>query len=442
LIAPVIAMPCFRGGCGLAGETSKMISEQPVEAYVWVWQPGVIEPVVAGRLEARGDIIVFNYGRSYLGRDDAVPIYLPELPLRPGLIPPLSGLTLPGCINDASPDAWGQRVIMQHLLGAGGDTSTDAAALHPLTYLLSSGSDRIGALDFQVSADKYISREEDSRATLGELLQAADKVDHRIPLPPALDRALLHGSSVGGARPKALLRDEGRKLIAKFSSTTDPYSIVKGEYVAMELARRAGVDAARVEFQDVLGKDVLLVERFDRVPRTEARRGIVSALTMLELDEMFARYASYADLAQIVRERFRDAPNTLRELFARITFNILVGNNDDHARNHAAFWDGTALTLTPAYDICPQPRAGGETAQAMAIAPDGYRMSQVAGCVAAASTYLLTSAGARGIIDNQIEMIESHWNEVCDAARLTAVDRAYFWGRQFLNPYALEGYIV
>jgi serine/threonine-protein kinase HipA len=101
---------------------------------------------------------------------------------------------------------------------------------------------------------------------------------------------------------------------------------------------------------------VILVELSDRPP-TGRRRAVVSALTILELDEMLARYASYAARAQVVRERFTDARRTLRELFGRIVFNILTGNNDDHARNHAAFWDGAALTLTPAYDICPQPRA-------------------------------------------------------------------------------------
>jgi len=415
-----------------------MISEQPAEAYVWIWLPDATEPVVAGRLHTAGDIITFNYGRSYLDRADAIPIYLPELPLRRGVIQPPPGLAVAGCIRDARPDSWGKRVIMQHLIGAGAGRA-DRAAVSPLTYLLSAGSDRIGALDFQVSPDRYTSRE-GTGAPLDELMQAAQRVDAGLPLSPALDQALLHGSSVGGARPKSLIDDGGRKLIAKFSSTTDPYPVVKGEYLAMELACRAGLDTARVELADVLGRDVLLVERFDRVPGTGRRRAVVSALTVLQLDETLARYASYADLAQAVRERFTDARLTLRELFARITFNILVGNNDDHARNHAAFWDGAALTLTPAYDICPQPRAGGETSQAMPIAPDGFRMSQVAGCVETASTYLLSEAETREIVDHQIEVIESQWSDVCDAARMTEVQRTYFWHRQFLNPYALQGY--
>jgi len=167
---------------------------------------------------------------------------------------------------------------------------------------------------------------------------------------------------------------------------------------------------------------------------------MVSALTILGLDEWGARDASYADLARQIRMRFTDPKQTLRELFARIVFNVLVSNNDDHARNHAAFWDGRQLTLTPAYDICPQRRAGGETAQLMAIGEDGYRMSQVAGCIERSWAYLLSKADAREIADRQIDVIESTWSEVCDLAELTEVERSALRQRQFLNPYALQGY--
>jgi serine/threonine-protein kinase HipA len=152
-----------------------------------------------------------------------------------------------------------------------------------------------------------------------------------VPLSLDVDAALLHGSSVGGARPKALLRDADRRLIAKFGSRTDVVPVVKAEFIAMDLARRAGLDVANVELTDVLDKDVLLIERFDR-PGGGTRRIMVSALTMLGLDELGARYASYADLATVIRARFAEPDATLRELFARITFNLLVSNNDDHAR--------------------------------------------------------------------------------------------------------------
>jgi serine/threonine-protein kinase HipA len=229
-------------------------------------------------------------------------------------------------------------------------------------------------------------------------------------------------------------------MIAKFSSINDTYPVVKGEFVAMELGRRAGLNIATVRLESVADRDVLLVDRFDRGPRGE-RFAIVSALTILGLDEIAGRYASYADLAETIQRRFTDPVTTLKELFARITFSILTGNTDDHARNHAAFWDGDMLTITPAYDICPQTRSGGEAQQIMAIGTDGWRMSQVAGCVDRSHTYHIFGSGeARAIIDNQIEIIHSNWDEVCDMAKLTTVERRNYWRRQFLNDYALENY--
>lgn len=412
-------------------------SEPPAEAFVWIWLPGAAEPVVAGKLEVLGDLVNFVYGRSYLARAEAISIFDPELPLRPGVISPPPGMSIAGCIADAGPDAWGQRVVMSRLLGEAG-RDADPADLSPLTYLLESGSDRVGALDFQASAQTYVPRD-DATADLEELMEAATKVEEGVTLPPALAAALLAGSSIGGARPKASLKRGDRYLIAKFSATDDRYPVVKGEFVAMQLARACGLEAAPTELTQVLGRDVLLVERFDR-PGEGRRRGVVSALTLLGLSEMLGRYASYADFADLILERFEDAVATLHELFARITFNVLVGNTDDHARNHAVFWDGGEMSLTPAFDICPQLRSGGEATQAMTIGRDGFRHSRLAGCVEAAPTFRLTKGEAREIVDHQIESIRARWKDACDRAELSEVDRGYFWRRQFLNPYALQGY--
>ena len=115
------------------------------EAYVWVWLPQANEPTVAGLLTRQGRQLVFNYGRSYLARPDAMALYAPELPLRAGVIPLLPGLDMPGCIRDASPDAWGRRVLINRKLGQQGQGAA-GFELDELTYLLESGSDRIGAL--------------------------------------------------------------------------------------------------------------------------------------------------------------------------------------------------------------------------------------------------------------------------------------------------------
>ncbi|MCK9489803.1 MAG: type II toxin-antitoxin system HipA family toxin [Xanthomonadales bacterium] len=409
----------------------------PREAYVWTWLPGATVPVVAGRLAADGAQLLFNYGQSYLSRADAIALYAPELPLKAGVLPLLPGLSMPGCLRDAAPDAWGRRVIINRRMGLKG-AGVDTTRLDELTYLLASGSDRVGALDFQRSPSEYVARG-DGAATLDELLASAERVEQGIPLSPELDQALLHGSSIGGARPKALIDSGERKCIAKFSSTGDLYNVVKAEFVAMRLAAAAGLDVAPVRLARAAGRDVLLIDRFDRVPAADGwqRRGMVSALTLFALDEMMARYASYQELAEIVRHRFTRPAATLRELFGRMVFNVLCGNTDDHARNHAAFWDGTALELTPAYDLCPQARSGNVASQAMLIAGQDRR-SRIATCLDAGHHFLLARQDAIDIIEAQLHSLGDHWAGVREEAQLTATDRALLWGRQFLNPYVFE----
>ena len=408
------------------------------EIFVWIWLPHETEPVVAGKLSSQGQTYIFNYGKSYLERDNAIAIYDAELPLRQGLIPLLSGLTIPGCLRDAAPDAWGRRVILNKKFGkkAGG---ADPAVLDELTYLIESGSDRIGALDFQLSPTQYDPRLA-SCASLEELAEATERVEKGISLTEELAQALHHGTSIGGARPKALVQGDSKKLIAKFSTSSDLYSVVKAEFIAMRLAAMAGLDVAPVSLQGTASKDVLLVERFDRTitPQGWQRKSIVSALTLLKLDEMMARYAGYEELAELVRARFKKAPGTLRELFSRIVFNVLVGNTDDHARNHAAFWDGEMLALTPAYDICPQPRHGRTASQAMLITGND-RSSRIATCIEAAPHFLLSNEEASQIVEKQIICLAENWTKVCDEALLSEVDRNLLWGNQFLNPFVFEG---
>lgn len=416
------------------------LTSTPSEAFVWVWLPGAVDPVPAGRLVSEGEVITFNYGRSYLDRPGAIPLSLPELPLRRGRQRPQGAMRVAGAIRDAGPDAWGQRVILARHVGRL-DRSRDPDELGLLTYLLESNSDRIGALDFQESPDAYVPRS--SSATLEEVQAATERFLAGERFSPDLDEALMRGTSIGGARPKVVLHDNddgpfrGRRLIAKLSTQTDPYPVVRAEVVAMDLAARVGLDVAHTSLTQALGRDVLLVERFDRVTNTdggEGRRLVVSGLTLLELDEMEGRWATYPDLADLIRARFIHPDATLRELFARIVFNICVSNTDDHARNHAAFWDGEQLTLTPAYDVCPQLRSGESAAQAMAITRDGRRESRFATCVAAAEIYHLTRSQAADIIEHQVTVITEQWRDAADAAQLTEADRAQLWGRQILNP--------
>lgn len=235
-----------------------------------------------------------------------------------------------------------------------------------------------------------------------------------------LGRALLAGSSVGGARPKALLNDGGRALIAKFSAPADTFPWIAAAALAMELAARAGLAVAPTRLTRSMGREVLLVERCDRVQGPGQRGMVVSALTVLGLHEPLVGHGSYAEPADTIRRRFTAQTRTLRRLFARIVCNVLVANTDDHPRDHAAFWDGRRLSFTPTYDIAPQPRSGGEAAQAVAIGPTtpgrdipttAPRLSELSVCLRAADPYHLDDHEAREIIDRLVTVVHEAPNK-------------------------------
>lgn len=409
------------------------------QVFVWVWLPDATEPVVAGvltrtdRLFRREPVLVFTYAQSYRARPEAVSLFTAELPLQEGTLDPTvpmrgrSPLPLHGCLRDAAPDAWGRRVINLRLAG------TPETELDELTYLAESGSDRIGALDFQGSPTEYVPRGEP--AALEQLLRAADLIEAGAVLPENLVAAAAHGTSIGGARPKALLVDGQRQLIAKFASTTDTRPVVQAEAAATFLAGRVGIDVAGSVVRTVAGKKVLLLERFDRGPSGQ-RRQMLSALTILGEHEMAARHSSYADLAQAVRSGpWLQVRQTLQELFTRLVFNVCIGNTDDHLRNHAAFWDGQHLRLTPAFDLTPQPRTGQVATHAISLTRTGERHSQLRVCRLAAGEFLLPPPQAEEIIQRVVDSIHDNWQDAVDHARLSADEAGTLMGREILNPY-------
>lgn len=408
------------------------------KCYVWRWLPGATEPVVAGelRFDAKGRQS-FVYGRSYLERGNAGPIYEPELPLRPGAHEPIDGLDHFSCLRDAAPDAWGRRVIENRLFGrkerAAGEDVDES------TYLLHSGSDRTGALDFQESASEYIPRELGT-ASLVELHEAAERLATHQPIPPELEEALNHGTSIGGARPKAAITGENAKYVAKFSISTDNFQIVKAEYVAMTLAAWLGMNVAEVSLEKSAEKEVLLVKRFDRQPGTSGwyRRSIVSALTVLGLDEKWAREATYPNLVDQLRIHGLAFKKDATELFSRLVFNVLIGNTDDHARNHSFFVEGNTIRLTPAYDITPFPRAGGEASHGMKITQRS-NLSRIRLCLETAPEFGLSEDKARSIVEAQVRGIAENFDGLCEEIGMAQTTRSQLRRRAVLNPDVFSG---
>lgn len=394
--------------------------------FVWTWLPGESAPVVAGAVDRVGaDRLDFTYARSYLDDENAISIYQPELPLRRGAQEPLAGLAVAACLKDATPDSWGERVIGNRLGSEDRELSIE-------TYMQKSGSNRLGAIDFQASAEDY--RPRLNTASLDELYDAAEKVLAGEPLDQAIGDALMNGTAIGGAHPKVLIsEDSGAEYIAKLSVSTHVHPVIRAEAVAIELARRCGIDVPNARIIQSMGRDVLLIERFDRLPGRR-RRHVVSGLTLLGFDALLgARYGSYPEMLDVLRELGQAPQDVGRQLFERVAFNIAIGNNDDHARNHGAFWDGQSRELTPAFDLTPQIRSTDTSAQAMAIGRDGSRASQFSVCLAAAADYGLSRPEANEIVDRIVSTVEDHWLDAADAAGLSQVDRNALWKRSVLN---------
>lgn len=406
------------------------------DVFVWVWLPGETEPVPAGRLRERAPgQFWFDYGRRYLERDGAVSL-APTLPLSPESLAPTGSMGLPGALRDASPDAWGRRVVQYRVTGERGDQA-DTGNLDERTYLLHSASNRFGAIDFQASSSEYVAREP-APAPLSELLAAADIVEDGGELPFELERALLSGTAMGGARPKTVVEDAVKQYIAKFTASTDHFPVVGAEAASMFLAEKAGLRVASTRVIRSLGRTVLLVERFDRTT-TGGRILASSALTLTGLDELQARSGSYVDLLDALR-RWGAPAGTAQELFARVAFNMAISNSDDHLRNHAALWDGATVTLSPAYDLTPMSRSDETASQAIAYDRRGSKRNNFADLLTARHLYDLTASDAEAIVARIDDAIRTHWEEAADHGLLTVAERRLLWGRQFLNPGTLYGF--
>jgi serine/threonine-protein kinase HipA len=390
-----------------------MISEK---AFLWLYLPGKSDPVVCGVVAFNGYEPVFRYARSYLERENAIPLAPPGCTLGE-----LTGdeyvldTELNSPIRDASPDAWGRNVMMREYVNTPGRKEGE---LGEIDFLLRAGPDRIGALDTTSDPRSYVPKKSHA-APLEDLLEAADRIDRGMALDPRLDAALNHGTSVGGARPKALLHKDGDYWIAKFSSSKDSADMVGIEGGGMQLAQKAGINVAETRIVKVLNKRVILVRRFDRVvtPKGVCRRHMISAMTLLNLDEYAVRagYSSYLDLADVLRQYARDFQKDGAELFRRMVFNILIGNVDDHARNHACFWDGQCLDLTPAYDVCPQPRTGISADQAMAVGEWG-RKANLQNAISNCERFGLDNGHAKTVIEKMVNVVEKYWRETFSAA--------------------------
>jgi serine/threonine-protein kinase HipA len=298
---------------------------------------------------------VFEYADHWLDNPNAFALDPANLPLDGGLIYTTSDKSaLPGALRDTAPDRWGQQLIKRAFRKAG-----EERVLSEIDYLLAiTDQTRIGALRYKRENEEGFDHDIGHYRVpplirLPALMNAADAVQANTETAEDLKLLLNEGSPLGGARPKsAVIDNDGTLSIAKFPKPNDDRSIPHGEVLAMKLADKAGLNVSAARLEDVAGRPVALITRFDR--QGGQRIPFLSAMSLLGLND--GDEATYTDIAECIRMYSSEPVADLHELWRRIVFGVLIGNLDDHLRNHGFLYDKDGQwRLSPAYDLNPVP---------------------------------------------------------------------------------------
>jgi serine/threonine-protein kinase HipA len=309
--------------------------------------------------------------RSSRGREGASLVYADEwlrhterFALEPGLtLGPAphhtqAGRALFGALGDSAPDRWGRNLINRAERRRAKAEKRAPRTLREIDYLLGvTDAVRPGALRFKQSPDGPFLADSGQDAVpplvaLPRLLDASARVENEKETADDMRLLLAPGSSLGGARPKASVRDGGALHIAKFPSEKDPYDLIGWETVELTLAEKAGVAVTKWRLEKIAGRRVLLVQRFDR-EGTE-RVPFLSMMSLLGATDGATH--SYPEIAEALRQHGAAVAKDLPQLFRRMVFNVLASNFDDHLRNHGVLYAGRrGWRLSPAYDLNPVP---------------------------------------------------------------------------------------
>jgi serine/threonine-protein kinase HipA len=231
---------------------------------------------------------------------------------------------------------------------------------------------------------------------------------------------MLIGTSMGGARPKAVVEDDDGLWLAKFNRPDDAWNSARVEHAMLTLARACGLLTAQSRVVDVAGRDVLLVKRFDR-EKTQAgyrRARMVSALTLLRAEDTYqARDKwSYVLLAEELRRVCSEPAAHAAELFRRMCFNALISNVDDHPRNHAVMAQAADWKLSPAYDLTPAVPVSTERRDLAMACGDAGRFANAANLLSQSPRFLLEATQARAMVDAMEAQVRGTWHATARAA--------------------------
>lgn len=400
-----------------------MADRLPDEAWLWyLGDPAVPVRVGTLRLVMQGRGVSLQYDSQWLERGFALSEDLPLVDIEH--LPSTRDEAV-GAVEDARPDRWGERVIR---------CLERPARLSVLDCLYFAGDERFGALSVSRSPDRHAPHQADALPVLGDVRRIHELVRRVMadePIPEHERRLLAPGSTLGGARPKALVDIDGETWVVKFAEFDDPIDTGLVEHAAMTLAAKAGIRVAATMPVEALGGHALAVKRFDRAPG----RRLPAQSAYVALRAEGSEYG-YPELAQLLRRRgpVDVAPAHMRELFRRMVFNLLIDNTDDHEKNHALLMDDSQhLHLSPAFDVLPT--AQGLGYQQMRIGTEGA-VSTARNALSMAASFRLSAAEARREA-RSVAQVCAGWRAHCAQVGVRAADLELL-GR-FIDRPALVG---
>jgi len=387
------------------------------ECFVYVTLPGETAFVTAGKFVLEPDrtgisVGRFVYGRSYLERREAVPFDPVELKLSRTTYRTTALKGVFGALRDAGPDYWGRRVIEKH---------AGRPQLGELDYLLYAPDDRAGALGFGLGPEPPAPKRDFNKTLdLEKLLRLAEAIiaDEDVPQGPEEEQVedlMLIGTSMGGARPKAVVEDDDGLWIAKFNRPDDKWNHARVEHAMLVLARACGIQSAESRIVTAGDRDVLLVKRFDR-ERTASgylRARMISGLTLLRTEDTHQHRDrwSYLLMAEELRRISADPQQDAIELFRRMCFNGLISNIDDHPRNHAIIAKDKDWKLAPAYDLTPSMPISLERRDLALSCGDLGRYAHTENLLSQCARFSLKREEACSLIDEMEWRIAATWYE-------------------------------
>lgn len=392
--------------------------------YVYIQLPGTLKavPCASLRVKQLGSNAfegTFTYGKRYLARENVTaldPFHLP-LTSKPLKFTQLKGI--PGAVRDASPDAWGRRVIQAKLDRSEHD-------LQEMDYLLHGPDDGAGNLSFGLNQEPPAPhRPYNQTHQLEALTAAAEQLERDGKLLHELLEGLEAGTSMGGARPKACIEDGHKLWLAKFPEKADRHNMQRIEYATLELARAAGIRVCGTRLEKVGAREALLLERFDREWDSEnagyLRHGFISGLTVIDAEDGYLGRErwSYLLLADELRRWSVKNEEDRKELFRRMVFNAMVTNNDDHPRNHALLHTSGGWRLSPAYDIVPVAMVSQERRDLALTAGSHGRVASRYNLLSRCEVFGLSLVEAEYELDKMLKVVEK-WPEFFHAKGVEA----------------------